>query len=84
MANNQIRNIEIIDMTGGDGDSLRLNKADLLGLSSSTDTLKVFGNRNDSVDIVGRYTDLGVSGNFHRYKVGSGILLVDTDISDVS
>jgi hypothetical protein len=43
----------------------------------------VFGALGDSVNIVGPYRDLGVAGNFHRYKLGDAMLLVDTDIKDV-
>jgi Ca2+-binding RTX toxin-like protein len=83
-----LTDIEIIDMrednrsvTGADPrDKLTLTKADLLAISSTTDTLKVIGERGDSVDIVGRFKDLGVSGRFHQYKLGDGTLLVETDV----
>jgi hypothetical protein len=52
-------------------------------MSSTSDTLKVLGEAGDSVNIVGNFRDLGVSGHYHRYKVGAGLLLVDTDIADV-
>jgi Ca2+-binding RTX toxin-like protein len=64
-------------------DTLTLKKADLLDLSSTTDKLKVLGDRGDAVDIVGSFKDRGVSGGFHKYKLGAGVLLVDTDITDV-
>lgn len=86
--NDKLVDIEVIDITIGPGESISkskliLTKKDILAISSTTDTLTVFGDGSDSVNIVGHYRDLGVSGDFHRYKVGAGILLVDTDITDV-
>jgi Ca2+-binding RTX toxin-like protein len=63
---------------------LTLHEADLLDISSTTNRLKVFGGSEDSVNIVGPFEDLGVSGRFHGYQLGAGTLLVDTDITDVS
>jgi len=77
-----IHNIEIIDMTGGAGipDSLTLNEAELLDVSS-TRTLKVLGDAGDVVDIEGSFTDRGISGRYHVYRMGSAKLLVDTDVT---
>jgi Ca2+-binding RTX toxin-like protein len=74
-------NIENIDMSVV-RNTLTLAGQDVLAISS-TDTLRVFGSSDDTVDIAGRFTDLGVSGNFHRYQIGAATLLVDTDITDV-
>jgi Ca2+-binding RTX toxin-like protein len=84
--NDRLAGIEVIDISYGevDGNKLTLKRVDVLALSSTTDTLKVLGEGGDSVDIVGSYKDLGVSGDFHRYKLGSTTLLVHTDITDVS
>lgn len=86
--NNVVVDIEIIDMRednysvyGVDSrDKLTLTKSDLLAISSTTDTLKVLGERGDSVDIVGKFKDLGISGRFHHYKLGAGTLLVEGDV----
>jgi hypothetical protein len=91
-----LADIEIIDMRddkrysvyGSDpSDKLILTKADVLALSSTTNTLKVLGEGSyeraptaDSVNIVGRFEDLGVSGRFHHYKLGAAMLLVETDV----
>jgi Ca2+-binding RTX toxin-like protein len=89
IANDKIRNIEIIDLETYTPyntelrQTLTLKKADLLDISSTTNTLKVLGRDADTVDIVGNFRDLGVSGDFHHYKLGAGMLLVDTDITDV-
>jgi hypothetical protein len=82
--NDKLADIEVIDMGAGYGQgTLTLTKADILAISSTTDKLKVLGEQGDAVNIVGRFKDLGVSGDFHRYKLGDAMLLVDTDISAV-
>lgn len=78
-----IQGIETVNMTGGGNNRLTLNQQDILDISSSTDTLRVLGNAGDSINIVGSFTDGGVSGGYHRYTVGSATLLVDTDITSV-
>jgi Ca2+-binding RTX toxin-like protein len=81
VANNLIQDIEIIKCKSS---TLTLNSADLLDLSSTTDTLKVLGNENTSVNIVGSFVDEGIHDGFHRYGIGAGTLLVETDITNVS
>jgi Ca2+-binding RTX toxin-like protein len=81
-AGRRIHSIEIIDMTGGTGisDSLTLNKAELLDVSS-TRSLKVLGDAGDIVDIEGPFNQIGTSGNYNVYRLGSAFLLVDTDVT---
>jgi Ca2+-binding RTX toxin-like protein len=81
--NGVIRDIETVDLRGGGDNRLTLAAQDILDLSSTTDTLRVLGRAGDSVNIVGSYTDEGVSGGYHRYSVGAATLLVDTDITSV-
>ena len=83
-AGRRIHSIEIIDMTGGTGipDSLTLSKAELLDVSS-TRILRVLGDAGDIVDIEGPFTDGGISGRYHVYRMGSARLLVDTDVTVV-
>ena len=73
--------IEVIetDPWWSSANKLTLTRKDILAISS-TDTLTVIGDVYDSVNIVGDYRDLGVSGDFHHYKLGAATLLVDTDI----
>jgi len=85
VASNKFLDIEIINMTGGGNDVLTLARRDVLDMSSTTNALKVLGDAGDSIDIVGRFTDVGVVGMFHKYTLGSGaVLLVDTDITNVT
>ena len=79
-----IRDIETLDMTNAGSNRLTLSAQDILDLSSSTDTLRVLGSAGDSVNIVGRYVDQGISGGYHRYGVGAATLLVDVDITSVT
>jgi Ca2+-binding RTX toxin-like protein len=87
LPNDRLADIEVIkldrSMAFGNRIRVTLTRADVLDISSTTDTLKVLGDHGDSVNIVGPYKDLGVSGGFHRYKLGAGVLLVDTDITNV-
>jgi|SRR5688572_18783756 Ca2+-binding RTX toxin-like protein len=89
VANDRIRGIEIIDLAEGYPEGygvkkrLTLNRADILDMSFSTDTLTILGEKGDKVDIVGNFVDEGVSDGFHRYKLGAATLLVDTDINHV-
>lgn len=82
LLNNKFVNIEQINMVGGGGDVLTLNKSDVLAFSSTTDILKVFGDASDTVDLASAFNDLGeVAGGFHKYKSNLAILLVDTEIT---
>ena len=87
VANDLISNVEVIQLSDSEyqeaNQVLTLNEDDLLDISSTTDTLKVLGERGDSVNIVSPFEDLGVSGHFHEYKLGAGTLLVHTNITDV-
>lgn len=83
IANSRIRNVEQIDIRGGGNNGLTLNLSDLLDISSSTNTLKVLGNAGDWVDISGSFSSQGVASGFRTYKVGTGTLLIDTDITVV-
>jgi Ca2+-binding RTX toxin-like protein len=83
LADTKIKNIEQIDFTNGGNNKLTLTLADLLALSSSTDSLKVLGGAGDSVVIAGVGDPIlqGTVGDFRTYQVGTGFLQVDTDIA---
>jgi Ca2+-binding RTX toxin-like protein len=80
--NTKIRNVEQIDLTGGADQRLTLAQADVLAISTSTDTLTVFGDAGDSIKATGfrQVTDLN---GFDRYKSGTAILLVESDVTVV-
>jgi Ca2+-binding RTX toxin-like protein len=84
VADDRIQGIEIIDILG----YLTLDESEILALSPSTDTLIV---RNSSsrptetgINIVGDFTDEGIHDGYHHYQVGAAMLLVDTDITNVT
>jgi Ca2+-binding RTX toxin-like protein len=76
--------IEQVNMIGGGKSVLTLNRADLLALSSETDTLAVLGSSGDKVDISGTFTVGAPSGVFKTYNLGGGaMLLVESDVTVV-
>jgi Ca2+-binding RTX toxin-like protein len=82
LPNREIVGIEQIDMTGGGKSLLTLNRADLLALSTESNTLTVLGSSGDRVDIVGSFTPGALSGVFKTYNLGGGAtLLVENDVS---
>lgn len=81
VSNKKIQDVEIIVC---ESSTLTLNSADILDLSSTTNKLKVLGNNESAVDIVGSFQDLGISGRYHQYKLGAGMLFVETDITNVA
>lgn len=82
VSNNAIRNVERFSMTGGGNDTLTLGSADVLEISASSNTLKIFGNAGDELDIAGSYRLGAPSGGFDKYRLAGGVvLLVDPDIT---
>jgi Ca2+-binding RTX toxin-like protein len=80
--NADLKNIEQIDMTGSNNNTLTLNRGEVLAISSSTDTLTVLGNNGDVVNAAG-FTRTADSGDFNRYTSGLAILLVESDVTVV-
>jgi Ca2+-binding RTX toxin-like protein len=81
--NTKITGIEQIDMTAAGANTLTLNRQDIIDISPTTNTLRVFGEAADTVNIGGTFTELGQLGIFTRYQVGGIVLLVDSDINVV-
>jgi Ca2+-binding RTX toxin-like protein len=83
VSNTSVKSIEQIDLRASGNQRLTLIGSDVLDLSESTNTIKVLGNSGDSVDIVGAFTRHGLtgSGDFRIYKVGTGVLQIDTDMA---
>ena len=86
IADNVYRDLEIIDLTGTGNNNTTLALADVLAISSTTDTLRVDGNAGDTLsatDFASWATGLdqvidGVT--YHTYTQAAGTLLVDVDI----
>jgi hypothetical protein len=68
-------------MTGG-VNVLKINKQDVLDLSSTTNTLTILGDAADTVDLVG-FTQGGTSGGFVTWTAGTAIVKIDQDITNV-
>ena len=75
----RIKNIEIIDLRGGGANTVTLDKADIVAISS-TDKLKIMGDSNDTVNFTGTLTaPTGVS--LKLYDLGGGVQLsVESDV----
>lgn len=81
IANDKIQGIEIVSLLGT-GAGLRLQAADILDLSSSSDTLIVDGNADDYVQLFGgTWTSSGSISGYTSYQQGMAVLLVDSAIA---
>ncbi len=83
---NQIRSIEIIDLTGTGDNNLILTRLNLLNLSESTNRLIVNGNAGDSVTSTGqgwiRGNDTTLNGiTYNQFTSGAATLLIGTDLT---
>jgi Ca2+-binding RTX toxin-like protein len=83
VSNANLKNIEQIDMTGSNNNTLTLNRGEVLAISSTMDTLTVLGNAGDVVNAAG-FASAGVLDGFDRYTSGSAVLLVDQDVNVVT
>ncbi|MDQ7070159.1 MAG: Ig-like domain-containing protein [Rhodobacterales bacterium] len=80
--------IETVDLQFADDSNLTITEADLLALSSNSDTLVVTGGTDDSVTAIGAVntgTTTTIDGQIHDvYTLGStGTLIIDDDITVV-
>jgi hypothetical protein len=78
----KISDIEAIDMTGQGHNMLALTVLDVLNLSSTTNTLKVEGNGNDSiVGLSSGWSDGGIADGYHTFTNGEAVLLVGVQVA---
>ena len=75
----RVKNIEIIDLRGGGANTVTLDRADIVAISS-TDKLKIMGDVGDTVDFTGTLpTPTGTS--LKLYNLGGGVQLsVESDV----
>lgn len=79
-SNNRLLNIEQIDLKAG-AHTLTLNKSDVLAMSP-TDSIKIFGDGADTVNIAGSQVEGGSAPvGFTRYRIGTAVLTIDSDIN---
>lgn len=77
----QIVNIEKINMTGSNNNTLTVGKLDVLDLSSSTNTLTVLGNAGDTVDLRGAWVLDSTVGSFENWKLGTATVKIETELN---
>jgi Ca2+-binding RTX toxin-like protein len=75
-----MRNMEIVDLRGGESSRLTLTTADVLAMSP-TDSVKILGDEGDTVSAAGFTASGGPVNGFQTYRSGTATLLVDTDIN---
>ena len=75
-----IRNIERIDLSGADPNTLTLTRRDVLDLSSTTDTLTVLGDASDTVDLRGAFVEGSTSGAYTIWQNDAAIVRIDERI----
>jgi serralysin len=75
----KIKNIEVIDLRGGGANTVTLDKADIVAISS-TDKLKIMGDEGDTVNFTGTLSaPTGTS--LKLYDLGGGVQLsVESDV----
>ena len=80
IADNRIVDVEVIDITGSGSNSLMLDFLEVVNISSSSNTLRVIGQADDSVAIDAEWTEQAISmidGTNHRvFSQGTAILQV--------
>jgi len=64
-------------VAGAGTNTLTLTAADVLALSSTTDTVTVLGDGSDAVVAGGVWVDGGSAGGFHTYTLGGATLIVE-------
>jgi hypothetical protein len=78
----KISDIETIYLFGTGDNTLTLTAADVLNLSSTSNTLKVNGNTGDSiVGLSHGWKDGGVYGGFHTFTHDTAVLLVGVNVA---
>jgi hypothetical protein len=82
ISNLRLSGIEAINLAGSGANTLVLGVLDLLELSDTSNALTVRGGAQDEVTVVGGdWSDQGVSGGFHVYRLGAAVLRVDADVA---
>ncbi|WP_310734336.1 Ig-like domain-containing protein [Ideonella livida] len=59
IADNRFTGIEALDLTGSGNQNLKLDLADVMALSDTSDVLKVHGDAGDQITLVGNWTTAG-------------------------
>lgn len=79
--NDVVIDIERISIAGNGANRLTLNARDVLDISSTINNLRVLGEAGDIVDARGPFVELQEVGGYTRYRAGSAVLWIDSDIT---
>ncbi len=78
----RITDLETIDMDGHGHNTLTLTALDVLNLSTTSNTLQVDGNNNDSVvGLSSGWSDGGIADGYHTFTNGEAVLLVGVQVA---
>lgn len=77
----QIVNVETINMTGNNSNTLTVGKQDVLDLSTTTNQLTVLGNPGDTVDLRGAWVLNSTVGSNEFWKLGTATVKVETELN---
>ena len=78
----ELRNLEILDLRGGSGNSVVLDAHSVRALSDAPHHLQVLGDSDDFVNLIGAWTDEGeVVAGFIRYTAGGIRVDVESDVA---
>jgi hypothetical protein len=79
--NGKIINIEKIDMTVTKKNTLTLDKAEVLDMSTTSDILTVIGNSTDIVNLKGPFALQSTLGGFETWKLGDAIVKIEAELT---
>ncbi len=84
LANENVSNVEVIDITGTGVNTLKITALDVLNMSDNSNKLTVRGNIGDKLDFDDTgWTDAGTFGIYDKYTHGEAVLLVGQSITVV-
>ncbi|HYN38872.1 MAG TPA: hypothetical protein VES39_06455, partial [Rhodospirillales bacterium] len=83
--NSRIENVETLDFTGGDANAVTLSRLDVFDLASALPRITVDGDANDSLTLIGAWTETGIAGGYRELTLQApfapATVWVDTDIA---
>ena len=88
IGNDRIGNIERVDLTSGESNTLTLNADDVLAATDARNTLVVLGDSAadtggapDAANLVGDWTVAGSAGGFTDYVLGGATVSIEADVA---
>jgi Ca2+-binding RTX toxin-like protein len=81
--NAKILGIERVNLIGNGANTITINAADVLDLSTTSNAVRVLGEAADTVRLSGVFTELGEVDGYTRYQRGAATLWIDSDVTVV-